>query len=430
MAKKPNPLMPIDAEQALLGLILLAPEELDNCDLRPEHFCTVQHQQIYHWSLEVRMSGTPVDVITVAEAAERGGDLPVIGGLPYLTELASSGPVRKGVSGWVRIIRDAAKSRLAVDIATKLQVDIQEPDAIAAAITALMGLDRDQEAWELSIRDGLTAAYRDLESAYNLQGKIPGVTTGFKKLDAATGGWLPGDLTIIQARPAMGKTALMLAMAKAAADSGAPIGIISGEQPAAQLSARLLSMGSGVALHSIRAGQLDDDEWSRITSSMRRTVDLPVRIYDRSAPSLETVASQVRKWARSGARVVFVDYLQRMTYPQAPNRREEVSAIARGLKTLARDTNVAVVALAQSVRDVDTRGNKRPTLADIAESSDCEREADHVLSLYRDEIAERDSRDTGTAELIMLKNRHGDTGVIKVAFVGRCVRFADLAVAS
>lgn len=423
---KRDALNPIEAEQAVLGAILLTSDAIDSCDLRPEHFCREDHRCIYRWALDTRQAGVAVDVITVAERGEAVGELAKAGGMPYLVDLASNAPGTKGIPGWAQIIREAAKRRQAVDIARNLQAGIRESGAIGDAITALMGLDRDQEAWELSLRQGMTAAYRDLEDAFQRQGELPGVTTGLSKLDKYLGGWIGGDLTIIQARPAMGKTALMLCMAKSAASAGHQVGIVSGEQPAAQISARLLSIGSGVALQAIRNGKMDGDEWDRITGAMRRTVDLPVRIYDRSAPTLDTVASQCRKWARAGAKVIFVDYLQRLTCPGAPNRREEVSVIARGLKTIARDTNTAIVALAQSRRDCDDRGNKRPGLSDIAESADCEREADAVISIYRDEVADPNTKDAGIAELILCKNRHGETGTVRVAFLGKCVRFADL----
>lgn len=423
---KRDPLNPIEAEQALLGAILLDQEGIDRCELRPEHFCRDDHRLIYRWALEARQDGIAVDAITVAEHGERTGELHRAGGLPYMVELANNAPGSRGLPGWAQIIKDAAKRRQAVQIARQLQADIRESGAVGDAITALMGLDREDEAWELSLRQGMTAAYRDLEAAFQRKGELPGVTTGLSKLDKHLGGWIAGDLTIIQARPAMGKTALMLCMAKAGASTGHQIGIISGEQPAAQISARLLSIGSGVALSSIRNGRMDNDEWDRITGAMRRSVDLPVRIYDRSAPTLDTVASQCRKWARTGTKVVFIDYLQRLTCPGTANRREEVSAIARGLKTIARDTNMAVVALAQSVRGVDERGNKRPGLSDIAESADCEREADTVISLYRDEVADPDTKDKGIAELIMCKSRHGEPGTVRVAFLGKCVRFTDL----
>lgn len=423
MNRRSDPTQATDAEQALLGALMLDPECIDECDLRVEHFGQAAHQSLYRCILHVRQTG-PVDAITVQEYAISAGE--ETGGLGYLVQMCQSSSGRYGLAGYVRIIRDAYKRRMASTIARRMLSEIGHQDAISSAVSALIGLDTEHEMAEVGMREAMSASFRELEAAFQRQGELPGVTTGFSKLDGVTGGWQAGDLAIIQARPSMGKTALMLSMASAAAKTGCHVGIVSGEQPASQLSARILSMGSGIPLQAIRSADLDDSGWGRITETMRRVVDLPITMFDRSAPTLEEVASQCRRWSRSGVRAVFVDYLQRMVC-DAPTRREEVSKIARGLKTIARDCNIAIIALAQSTRDVDNRTNKRPGLADIAESADCEREADSVISLYRDDVYDQDSRDAGRAELVVVKNRHGAVGVVNVAFVAASVRFAELA---
>ena len=421
------------AEQAIIGATLLVFDRVtaDAGDLRPDHFELPWHGKVWEWANQVRESGRDVNPISVAEHAERLGFAADEFDFGQMATLGNNCPGSVGVKAYAGIIIQAWRDRQARKIAAELIATVgSEGDAVGTAITALMNLDREEEASELSGLEAMGQAYAQIERAFAADGQLQGVTTGFSKLDSTLGGWQPGDLVIVQARPSMGKTAWMLASARAASRSGSPVGIISAEQPASQIAMRQLAMQSGVKLQNLRSAKMETFEWDSVTDAMRKLRTDPVRIFDRSAPSLGVVASQTRKWVkRDGVQVVFVDYLQRLT-SDAPNRREEVSKIARGLKTLARDSGVCVVALAQSVRDCDNRNNKRPGLADIAESSDCEREADTILSIYRDEVYDPNSNDVGTAELIVCKNRHGPTGLIKLAFNGATVRFSDLAAGS
>lgn len=406
------------AEQAVIAAALLVPDRvLHVVDIEPQYFEDAWLGGVWGRILTLNRAGKDINPLTVAELAQREGERDI--GLDFLVRLADDCPGAAGVKSYGESIRRAWRDREARKIAATMVADLgSEADAVGTAISALMGLDRDEGVFEMDSKAALRAAYAEIETAFAADGALIGIPTGFKKLDETLGGFHRGDLIIVQARPAMGKTALMLAMDRAAGNAGHATGIFSAEQPASQLAMRQLAIETGVPLQSMRAAKMDDDEWGRVTDGMGRVSRRSGRIYDRSAPSIHAVAAQARKWVhRDNVKVIFVDYLQRLT-SEAENRRTEVAQVARGLKTISRELNVPVVALAQSARDVDNRQCKMPQMADIAESADCEREADVIIGLHKN--------DDGTADLGITKNRHGPTGLIKIAFLARAVRFADL----
>jgi replicative DNA helicase len=246
-------------------------------------------------------------------------------------------------------------------------------------------------------------------------------------LDEILGGWHNSDLTIIGARPAMGKTALLVNLAESSADARYATGIISGEQPADQIGLRRMAINSNVGASSIRAGRIEDEQWSRLGVAMGAARDRPVWIYDRSALTLDELVAVARKWKHAhDLKVLFIDYAQRITVPGA-DRITEVSQVARGLKNLARDLQIPVIALAQVKAAVDQRPDKRPMAGDLANSDELTREADQVLMLYRDEVYNPDSQHKGTAEILIEKNRHGPTGFKRVGFLQETMRFVNLA---
>jgi replicative DNA helicase len=226
----------------------------------------------------------------------------------------------------------------------------------------------------------------------------------------------------------MGKTAFMLSNAMAAASAGNAIGIISGEQPVQQLAMRLLSQRSRIEATRLRSGRVDDDEWPRVTGGLTEMQELPIWVYDRSAPSLSELCRIARKWKHQhGIKAIYVDYLQRLQADKdRENKSERVGDITKGLKSLARDLDISVIALAQVKREVEGRTNKRPRMADLSDSGDIEKEADEVLLLYRDEVYNADTPDKGIAEVLIDKNRHGPATFIKCAFHGPTMTFSNL----
>jgi replicative DNA helicase len=285
---------------------------------------------------------------------------------------------------------------------------------------------------EFTGKQAMNQAWREVEAAHESGGKLPGITTGLKALDEITGGWHNSDLSIIGARPAMGKTALLGCLAEAAAIAKARPGIVSAEQPAQQLALRRLSMVSGVAASQLRAGRIDEEDWASLTAGIANAAPRDMWIYDRSAVTLDELVGVARKWKHThGIGILFIDYAQRITVPGA-DRITEVAQVARGLKNLARDLQIPVVSLAQVVKGVDSRNDKRPNQGDLANSDELTREADQILMLYRDSAYYHEKTPDGQpvnrniAEILIEKNRHGPSGYKKVFFHEETMRFGDL----
>lgn len=423
----------IEAEQSVLGGIMLAPKALDRVSLTEADFYRRDHQLIFRAILALADAGKPYDAVTLAEWFESNGLVEQVAGGAYLIDLASNTPSAANIAAYAQIVRDKSILRQAIDIATCLVNDAFQPDGrdsddiLDTGIRQLMAIAKAESKTEYTMKQAVTLAFEDAQDAYNHRGTIRGVTTGITRIDARLGGWNPGDLIFLAARPSMGKTALMVNLADAASGAGHAVGIISGEQSAMQLGQRSIAVNGAIAAERMRNGQFEDEDWPRMTEAIRRLKSRNVLIDDRSSPRLDVIARIARRWKHDhGMRVLFVDYLQRIEIPRAQNRIEEVSEAARGLKTIARELDIPVVCLAQVKAEVDKRpGDKRPNLGDIANSDEATREADQILFLYRDEVYNHDSPDRGMAELNCEKNRHGPTGQFRLRFDAPTMRFID-----
>lgn len=414
---------PAFAEDAVLGGLMLRNEVFHEVAplLSEDHFTSGFRKRLWASLRERILAGEPADAVTVAELIPDDAQ--------GVWDLVNNCVSMSVIPDYAAIVRENWRRREAGTIAQRLQAGVRAGDAGAVdeAIGALLALNATVTQCEFTGRQALQIAWEQAQKAYENGGKLPGITTGLVALDDILGGWHDSDLTIIGARPAMGKTALMLGLAEACAASGVPTGVISAEQPANQLGIRRLALASTVGAASIRAGQIDDEGWSKLIEGARDVRDRPIWIYDRSAVTLDELVGIARKWQHThkiGA--LFIDYAQRITVPGA-DRIEEVAAIARGLKNLARSLQVPVIALAQVKAAVEARNDKRPNAGDLANSDELTREADQILMLYRDEVYNRESPDKGTAEILIEKNRHGPTGFKRLKFFPETMRFADLA---
>lgn len=343
-------------------------------------------------------------------------------------ELASLSITGNSVQVYAEIVRENWRMREAAGIGQRLLMGARSRDAEAVdeAIAALMSLNVEASEHEFTGRQILNMAYQITEAAFRNGGVLPGITTGLHELDEILGGWHNSDLTIVGGRPAMGKTAFMLGLAEAAAASGKRVGIVSAEQPATQIGLRRASLASRVSATAMRSGKVEDEDWQKLAAGIGKALDRLMWIYDRSAVTLDELIGIARKWKHAhGIEILFVDYAQRITVPRV-DRITEVSLVARGLKNLARDLEIPVIALAQVVKGVDTRTDKRPSAGDLANSDELTREADQILMLYRDEVYNRESAARGMAEVLIEKNRHGPTGYKTFRFVGTTMAFEDL----
>jgi replicative DNA helicase len=293
-------------------------------------------------------------------------------------------------------------------------------------IRRLMALHKAEESHEHTLAGAVKSAFARAEEVSRADGQMIGVPTGFSKMDARLGGWNNSDLIFIGARPAMGKTALMVNLADAAAAAGHTIGVISGEMSALQYGQRAVSLESRVPAECMRNGQFREEDWPRLNAAVALLRSRKMHLYDRSAPSIEEIQRTARRWKQEfGIGLLLIDYLQRIRVRGADNRAEEVGEAARTLKDLARDLDIPVICLAQVVRDVDKLPDKLPGAGDLANTDEATREADQIIMLYRDDVYHDESAARGLAELNCEKNRHGPTGQFVLRFDGPTMRFSD-----
>ncbi|AXK71663.1 replicative DNA helicase [Lysobacter sp. TY2-98] len=421
-----------EAEQAVLGGMMLAPDSqpMVASRLSVTDFYRRDHQQIFRAIEGLAGKGKPFDAVTLGEWFESHGMAELVNGGAYLIELASTTPSAANIGAYTEIVAGKATRRRLIALASQIVddgFDATEQDAsqlVSDAIGRLMQLNHSVGTCEYTGTEALKAAWSEVVRCYENGGALPGISTGLKTYDNLTGGLHDGDFVVIGARPAMGKTALMGSMVEGVSAGGKRPGVFSLEQPAAQLGLRRISAMSGVAAARIRAGAIDEHEWPKLSDGMRMAKDRPMWVYDRPAATLNEVVAVARKWKHQhDIDCIFIDYAQRITVPGA-DRITEVATVARGLKNLARELSVPVVALAQVVKDVDSRDDKRPKAGDLANSDELTREADQIVMLYRPSVHNPQAPQT-LAQLWIEKNRHGPTGLRNVAFNPKTMRFAD-----
>ena len=423
-----------DAEAQVLGAMLLVPDCIETVAamLRPEDFYRREYREIFDALMRQSGKGRPTDAVTL-------GDV-----LPEhrvaLVELANSAYSAANVKGYAAMVRDKAMRRSLIEFGTRLAGDAfgndaDTPDLIADTIGALMRMQKTEAKAEYTLRDAMSLAYKAAQQAKELGGAIPGIPSGLSKLDHLLGGWHDGDLIVMGARPAMGKTAMLVKFALAC---GVPCGIVSAEQPAIQIGARAMSARSHVDAGKFRNGAFDDDDIGALMRAVSELVTHPCMIYDRSSPSIADVVRMARKWRQSeDIRCLFVDYVQRIEASNADKRtpkHERVGEVVRGLKTLARDLDIPVFALCQVGRQVEARTDKRPSMGDMSDSSEIEKEADQILTLYREAVYfdeggvnERNQPvRANVAEINVEKNRHGPCGYVECVWVPESMRFENM----
>lgn len=422
----------IESEQSVLGILLADPAALASIKLTEADFLRRDHRLIFAAICDAVTDGRECDAVLLADAFDAQGLSDQVPG-SYLVELQSLHWRRANLRAYAKQVRQKSILRAVMDVGARLAEEAPEAtdseELLDTAIRDLMALAQTDRRYDHSLADAVRMAFADAQEASETQGKIRGIPTGYERIDKRLGGLHKGDLVLIGARPSMGKTALMVNLALNAAEQGVFVGIISGEQSSMQVGQRSISAVSGVAAERMRNGEFEDEDWPRLNIGAQTLMQRKARIYDRSAPTLDEVCRVARQWKHEHKiGVLFVDYLQRIKVPRAENRIAEVSEVARTLKTLARDLDIPVVALAQVKAEVDNRaGDKRPNLGDVANSDEATREADQIAFLYRDEVYHDNSPDRGIAELNFEKNRHGPTGRFRLRFDGATMRFQNLA---
>ncbi|GAB3752362.1 replicative DNA helicase [Lysobacter olei] len=431
----------VEAEQAVLGGLMLDPNAYDRIadQLTDNDFYRRDHQLIYRAIAELAQKSKPFDAVTLGEWFESMGLAEQVAGGAYLIELASTTPSAANIVAYAEIVRDKAVLRQLIDVGTGIVNDGFQPDGrdsdmiLEEAEKQVLAIAQSRTSGRSDFTDvqkALVEAFDVLQTRYANGGSVTGLPTGYTEFDELTAGLQKTDLIILAARPAMGKTTLALNMAEFAAfKSKLPVAVFSMEMSASQLALRLISSVGRVNAQRLRTGQLEDEDWSRVTSAIRQLKEVKIFIDDEPGLSPVKLAAKARRLKREhGLGLIVIDYLQLMSVPgNSENRATEISEISRSLKGLAKELQVPVIALSQLNRSLETRADKRPVMADLRESGAIEQDADMIVFIYRDDYYNKEnSPDKGLAEVIIGKQRSGPTGSIKLKFFGEYTRFDNL----
>ncbi len=436
----------LDLEEAVIGAMMIDKKGVDEVIdiLTPEAFYKEAHGHIFTAISNLFQEGQPIDLLTVSAQLRKEGNLDVAGGDMYLIQLTQKIASSAHIEYHSRIILQKYIQRSLIKLSAEMIEQSYEEtvdvfDLLDWAESRLYdvtqgNLKKGSETAQNLVRQ----AIQSIEKISNQKG-ISGVATGFDKLDKLTSGWQSSDLIIIAARPAMGKTAFILSMAKnMAIDFGHPVAFFSLEMSGEQLIKRLISSETGLSSEKLRTGKLDKGEWEQLATKVKKLEKAPLFIDDSPSLSIFDLRAKARRLAsQHGIKIIFIDYLQLMTAgsSKSGNREQEISTISRNLKALAKELNIPVIALSQLSRAVESRpgNNKRPLLSDLRESGAIEQDADIVSFIYRPEYYKLDTWDDeeqtptqGQAEIIVAKHRNGGLENIRLKFIGNLGKFENL----
>ena len=430
----------IQAEQSVVGGLMLDNSTWDNVADRvgEKDFYRREHQLIYSVIRSLADENKPFDVVTLAEELERREDLDDAGGLPYLAALASDTPSAANIRAYADIVREHSVTRQLIRVGTEISDSGFRPEGRKVAELLDEAEAKVFKIAEQNTLDGggfqdikglLVKAVDRIDTLYQSDEPITGISTGFDDFDDMTSGMQPADLVIVAGRPSMGKTTFAMNMAEnVAIKSGQPVAVFSMEMPGESLTMRMLSSLGRIDGHRVRTGKLEDDEWPRLTSAVNILSQAKLFIDDSAALTPTDLRARARRLMREQGKLgmIVIDYLQLMQAPgSAENRATEISAISRGLKALAKELDVPVIALSQLNRNLEQRPNKRPVMSDLRESGSIEQDADLVVFIYRDEVYNQDSTDKGLAEIIIGKQRNGPIGTVRMTFLGKYTKFEN-----
>ncbi|GAA3753307.1 replicative DNA helicase [Microbacterium kribbense] len=425
------------AEQSTLGGMLLSKDAVADVieTLRGADFYMPKHELIFEAILTLYSHGEPTDVITVTDELIKTGDLQRAGGADYLHTLTSIVPTAANAGYYASIVSERALLRRLVEAGTRIvQMGYSgQGEALdlvnnaQAEIYSVTGLEASEDYVPLTM--AVDAAVEEIEAAKGRDGQMTGIPTGFRELDELTNGLHGGQMIVVAARPAMGKSTLALDFARSAAiKHDMPTIFFSLEMGRSEIAMRLLSAEGAIPLQNMRKGTLDQRDWTTVARTRGHINEKPLYIDDSPNMTLVEIRAKCRRLKqRVGLKMVIIDYLQLMTSgKRVESRQQEVSEFSRALKLLAKELQVPVVALSQLNRGSEQRQDKKPQVSDLRESGSIEQDADMVILLHRESVYDKDSR-PGEADLIVAKHRNGPTATLEIAFQGHFSRFADMA---
>jgi replicative DNA helicase len=435
----------LDAERAVIGAMLVSETAVAVVAerLAAEDFYSEVHRIIYGAMMRLYSRGEPIDQLTLTNELRSVNEFERIGGRPYVFQIVESVPTAANAGRYADIVRGKALLRAIIDVGSRITEDaFREPEDVSEALDSAEQLvygvsNRTLREHLAPVSELAPGALEMIQRLYEQEGEITGVETGFEDLDRLTTGFHKSDLIILAARPAMGKTAMALnAIWHASGEKKMPVAIFSLEMSKEQLVQRLISQTTRIPAQALRSGNVKAEDWPKLVRGVAEVSRAPIWIDDTAGVTLMEIRAKVRRLASQlnvagemPLSLVVVDYLQLMVGQgaRAENRQQEIAEISRGLKVLARDLDVPVLAIAQLSRAVEARHDKRPLLSDLRDSGAIEQDADVVMFLYRDEYYNPESDDKGIAEVIVGKHRNGPTGKVQLAWMEQYTKFASLA---
>lgn len=421
----------VEAEQVVLGSLLLDGELIKECRLTEEHFFSAVHRAIFQLIRKVEEDGQPLDLVTLVSKMDPSF-LGQIGGVEYLANMIESVPTTANFAYYEGLVRRAWKMYHAGIMAQKMSERLfkeKDEKVIGETITALSELEEEDCTLDFHLKNALVNLYEDLHQDVD---ELTGVETGFSALNKMTCGLQEGDFVVIGARPSMGKTAFALNMALHAAKSGVAVGLFSLEMSDKQLLKRMVACTGEVSGKRLKnpKHRFTLQDWEKTSRAFAEIGELPLEIYDKAGITTQEIWIQVRKLKRKYPHqklLVVIDYLQLITGDSKyrGNRFQEMSEISRKLKLLARDLNVCVVALSQLSRAVESRHDKRPLLSDLRETGQIEQDADVIMLMYREDYYDQETENKDVTEIHVAKHRNGPVGMVKLRFLKEYGKFVE-----
>lgn len=426
-----------EAEQAVLSCMLYDKEAVSMAyeSLKGEDFYKPTHKELFDSMIELFIKNTPVDAVTLKSKLEEKGVLVQIGGMEYLTVLASGYYTSANIKHYIKIIEEKSILRRLIKATAEISTQGYEGKEEVGIILdnaekSIFDISQNRNSAEFAhIRDVLIGSVDKIEEIFLNKEKITGLPTGFADLDYKTAGLQPSDLILIAARPSVGKTAFALNIAQyVSVRKKRPTAIFSLEMSKEQLVNRLLCCEAMVDAQRLRTGDLRDEDWSKIVEAMEPLSNAELYIDDTPSISIAELRAKCRRLKlEKGLDLIVIDYLQLMSGSgRNESRQQEISEISRSLKALAREMNAPIIALSQLSRACETRADHRPMLSDLRESGAIEQDADVVAFLYRDEYYHPDTEQKGQAEVIIAKQRNGPTGTVNLMYLGQYTKFVSL----
>jgi replicative DNA helicase len=429
----------IEAEQSVLGAMLLDKDAITNVNevLKGDEFYKESHRVLFSAIIELYNKDEPVDMITLIDLLRSRELLEAVGGMSYISNLATSVPATSNVKHYAKIVEDKYVLRKLILSSNEImdmcygQKDNTE-NVIGLAEKYIFDISQKNIHQDFEHVGGIiTRSFDELEKLYKSKGQITGVTSGFVDLDRKTSGFQGGDLVLIAARPSMGKTSFVVNIALAAAlRAGKSVAIFSLEMSKEQIAYRMICSEATVDMQRLRTGDLEDDDWVKLARAAGPMANSRMFIDDTPGITVSEMRSKCRRLKTQkdkGVDLIIIDYMQLMSgNGKSESRQQEVSEISRNLKALAKEMDAPVIALSQLSRAAEQRADHRPILSDLRESGSIEQDADIVMFLYRDEYYNKDTEKKNIAEVILAKQRNGPTGTVELAWLGQYTKFGDL----